>query len=160
LCGDKLLGPAKLPENPLFDHYKRLGDLCPDAWLKKYTSNKTYIFPPADGFQLSTNNLPINGTELLRPGMLIDRFGPDTGKFLAAAYTPVRQRALPPSTLNSEMYRVYEVMKDLEVVSGATAGWFEQPGQGTQYHLVLSVHALVCCEVLKCIEGCSSQTDC
>ncbi|KAJ7197868.1 hypothetical protein C8J57DRAFT_1545819 [Mycena rebaudengoi] len=93
----ELLGPAKLPETPLFDYYKRLGDLCPDAWLKKYTRNGAYLPPPADGFQLSTDHLRIKGTELLRPGLL---------------------RPLPPGTFNLGMYRVYKVLKDLEVVSG------------------------------------------
>ncbi|KAJ7256246.1 hypothetical protein C8J57DRAFT_1517416 [Mycena rebaudengoi] len=114
----ELLGPAKLPETPLFDYYKRLGDLCPDAWLKKYTRNGAYLPPPADGFQLSTDHLRIKGTELLRPGLLVDRFGQETDKFLTAAYTPVRQRPLPPGTFNLGMYRVYKVLKDLEVVSG------------------------------------------
>ncbi|KAJ7258221.1 hypothetical protein C8J57DRAFT_1645317 [Mycena rebaudengoi] len=157
LCGDALLGPAKLPETALFAHYKQLGDLCPGAWLVRYTINGAYRFPPADGFQLSTDQLPINGTELLRPGMLVDRFGRDTGTFLAAAYTPVRQRALPPGTLNSGMYRVYKVLKDLPVVAGTTADWFEQPGQGTQYHLEKSVKDLVEAKILECIEGCSAQ---
>ncbi|KAJ7225166.1 hypothetical protein C8J57DRAFT_1535430 [Mycena rebaudengoi] len=162
LCGDELLGPAPatLLHTPLLVHYKQLGNLCPDAWLKKYTQDRRYIFPPYGGFQLSSAQLPINGLEVLGPGMLVDRFGADTGKFVAPAYTPVLQRALPPKTLNLAQYSVYEVQKNLTVVVGTTAAAFEQPGQGTQYDLQQPIHDWVCAKFLKCIEGCSAERAC
>jgi hypothetical protein len=83
-----------------FCMYDKLGGLCPGEWLKKWTKDGAYKFPDYDGFQVSTEKLPINGTELLLPGTLVDRFGRPSGKFLAPVYTAVSQRALLPWTLN------------------------------------------------------------
>jgi hypothetical protein len=158
MCGEELLGPAVLDESPqaLFAHFHQLGGLCPADWLKKWTKDGAYKFPDYDGFQLSTEKHPINGTELLLPGTLVDRFGRPSGGFLAPVYTPVSQRALPPWTLNPPgAYRMYKVLKAFNVSSGTTAAAFEQPGQGTQYHLLegKKVQDLVKLEFLKCIEG-------
>ncbi|KAF7346618.1 DUF4237 domain-containing protein [Mycena sanguinolenta] len=158
MCGEELLGPAALNKTPptLFAHYDQLGGLCPEEWLKKYTETKNgtlvYRYPDDDGFQISVDNnrtingtdltingtdLTINGTELLLPGMLVDRFGRPSGKYLAPAYTPVSQRALPPRTLNpGGTYNLYNVSKPFNVSSGTTAAGFGQSGQGTQYHLL------------------------
>ncbi|CAK5273601.1 unnamed protein product, partial [Mycena citricolor] len=57
--------------------YSRFGDLCPDAWLAKYTHPSTgaLVFPPDDGFQISDTARAIKGSQTLVPGMLLDRFG-------------------------------------------------------------------------------------
>jgi hypothetical protein len=121
--------------------YDRLGGLCPGEFLRKWTfpSNGSYHYPDVMGFQLSTTDKPIDGEETLVKGMLIDRFGGVHGMFLAPAYTPFAQRSLPPSALNDPMggptenYHVYRVERNFTVLSGTIAGWFGQPGQGTQY---------------------------
>jgi hypothetical protein len=122
-CQDMRLGPAMLPATPalapLLTHYTHLGGICPSKWLEVYTlSTGKYDYPPSDGFQLSTANVPIKGEELLPRGTRLDRFGDSRGRFLSPAYTPVEQRALPPSRLNptgdppAVEYHVYEVVTE------------------------------------------------
>ncbi|KAJ7740605.1 hypothetical protein B0H16DRAFT_1694247 [Mycena metata] len=141
LCGDSRLGPANLPATgslgDLLKNYDPLGGLCPGEFLAKWTSGTHFQYPPSDGFQLSNTGSPIEGSTTLAQGILIDRFGKPTGRFLAPAYTPFGQRALPPKSLGSKTdYHVYRVNTNgLTVLTGTIAAWFGQPGQGTQYTL-------------------------
>ncbi|KAJ7498089.1 hypothetical protein B0H11DRAFT_2155680 [Mycena galericulata] len=153
LCGDSRLGPVNMtfPESSslvsIVANYNRLGGLCPSAFLQKYTNSSTgfYTYPPLQGFQLSTTRMPIDGNQTLVPGMLLDRFGSEYGMYLAPAYTPFAQRALPPSSLNdvASNYHMYEVKNNFTVLSGTIAAWFQQPGQGTQYLAMKNVLTLV-----------------
>ncbi|KAF7290801.1 hypothetical protein MIND_01321100 [Mycena indigotica] len=148
--------------------YDRLGGLCPGEWLAKYTNATTgfFIYPDEDGFQLQAQvppapvqmnpqtglpiepaaqsqlEVPISGIQELERGMLLDRFGKETGQYLAPYGTPFSQRALPPASLNPPQganattrydYHIYRVLKPFDVRSGPIAAWFDQPGQGTQY---------------------------
>ncbi|KAJ6465171.1 hypothetical protein C8R47DRAFT_1155201 [Mycena vitilis] len=141
-CGDARLGPAKLPRKGGFSamlaNYDRFGGLCPQQFLQKYVNESSgfYVYPPDNGFQLSTSGSPIDGNQTLVPGMLLDRFGSEYGMYLAPAYTPFGQRALPPTSLNNATanYHVYRVELAFTVLTGTIAMWFEQPGQGTQYY--------------------------
>ncbi|KAJ7290652.1 hypothetical protein C8J57DRAFT_1493363 [Mycena rebaudengoi] len=155
LCGDASLGPDVLPTTgpvaPLLTHYNRLGGLCPGDFLAKWTSppNGSYVFPPFDGFQLSVSDMPIDGTQLLLPGMWLDRFGSTHGMFLAPADTPFSQRSLPPSSLGPPTaYHVHLVKKNLTAHAGEIAGWFSQPGQGTQYFVNVTIQELLDAEIL------------
>ncbi|KAJ7290603.1 hypothetical protein C8J57DRAFT_1114573 [Mycena rebaudengoi] len=160
LCGDARLGPEVLlttgPLAPLLTHYNRLGGLCPGDFLAKWTSpaNGFYVFPPFDGFQLSISDMPIEGTQLLLPGMRLDRFGSTRGMFLAPADTPYSQRSLPPSSLGPPAaYHVYLVKKNLTALAGEIAGWFSQPGQGTQYFVNVTIQELLDTKVLVEIDA-------
>ncbi|KAJ7033794.1 hypothetical protein C8F04DRAFT_1183765 [Mycena alexandri] len=141
LCGDRRLGPASLPTigplATLLNRYDRLGGLCPGEFLAKWTVNGSFQYPPSDGFQLSTTGIPIEGNGTLSRGLLLDRFGKPSGRFLAPVDTPFGQRSLPPSSLGpSPHYHVYRVeINNLTVLAGTIAAWFGQPGQGTQYEL-------------------------
>nr|GAT53633.1 predicted protein [Mycena chlorophos] len=142
---EALLGP------PLGYHRFGEADLCPKEWLAQFTNAATgyYIYPADDGFQLQETNTAISGTQRLAPGMLLDRFGRDSGSYLAPFGTPFAQRALPPASLNPPFaqkpqvattkkkfeYHVYRVQKSFEVEAGPIAAWFGQPGQGTQYYM-------------------------
>ncbi|KAJ6534961.1 hypothetical protein B0H19DRAFT_1241215 [Mycena capillaripes] len=137
LCGDVRLGPDSLPTTgplaPLLNHYHRLGGLCPGEFLTKWTfPNGSYQFPPFNGFQLSISDMPIEGTQLLLPGMQLDRFGSTRGMFLAPADTPFSQRSLPPSSA-----------EEFDGAFGEIAGWFGQPGQGTQYFVNMTIQELL-----------------
>ncbi|EJD48746.1 hypothetical protein AURDEDRAFT_162203 [Auricularia subglabra TFB-10046 SS5] len=161
-CGDYRLGPKKLPTRLPLDNivykYDRLGGLCPAEFLKTYTDASGFFkYPSFDGFQLDVHGEPINGTVQLEPGMLIDRFGRETGKFFAPAWTPYIQRSLPPLNLDTPdgdvtfpfNYHVYEVVKPFNVTSGPIAPAFGQPGQGVQYQTVASAADLVAQGFLK-----------
>ena len=63
------------------------------------------------------------------------------GSFISAAAAPYSQRALPPSNLDTDPsapefpynYRLYRVLRPMEVVGGPIAPWFGQPGLGAQF---------------------------
>ncbi|KAJ7709029.1 hypothetical protein B0H17DRAFT_860166, partial [Mycena rosella] len=160
-CGDARLGPATLPSivplsSMIDEFYDRLGGLCPGAFLEKWWNESTgyYAYPPADGFQLSivtTLTPALDGGNLtLEPGMRVDRFGSEEGRYLAPAYTPFAQRALPPWSLNDpekgyppSNYHLYQVERSFTVRSGTIAAWFGQSGQGAQYLATESISKLV-----------------
>ncbi|KAJ5760653.1 hypothetical protein N7520_007809 [Penicillium odoratum] len=151
VCGDPRLGPIELPKYfPLSTEtrtYYRFGNLCPYEWLAKYTLNVSdpnayFIYPGAGGFANTTDQTPIYGNATLVVGQKIDRFGGDSGQYLAPLGAPYIERALPPKNLFADKnssypynYHVYEVMKPIDVDLGPVAGWFEQPGFGTQFAL-------------------------
>ncbi|KIM78525.1 hypothetical protein PILCRDRAFT_824429 [Piloderma croceum F 1598] len=163
VCGDVRLGPVKLPTKlPLASEvyaYDRLGGLCPGAFLTKWYNDtaQSYIYPPQNGFQLNTAGQPIEGNQTLAVGMRLDRFGSEYGSFLSPAGAPYSQRALPPSNLDAPTsipsypynYHVYEVVQQFTVLSGPIAGWFGQPGQGTQYQTYENVMTLISGGLLK-----------
>lgn len=58
---------------------------------------------------------------------------------MGAPGTPYGQRSLPPTNLpktpdDLSVYHVYRVLKDLNLVAGPIAPWFEQPGLGIQFY--------------------------
>ncbi|POR36699.1 hypothetical protein TPAR_03110 [Tolypocladium paradoxum] len=162
VCRDARLGPAVLPHmlplGTFVSNYDRLGGLTPGDFLKKWTDDRgNYVYPPQNGFQLDKDGRAINGTMILQPGTLVDRFGSEhvsqsrerlmltcvvAGGFVSAANAPYSQRALPPSNLDTNPsapdfpynYHVYRVLKPLTVVGGPVAPWFGQPGLGAQFY--------------------------
>jgi hypothetical protein len=159
VCGDPRLGPKKLPGFfPLateLETYSRFGDLCPFEFLQKWTVNASnpsgfWIYPDSNGFVTTNEKISILGNVTLRVGQKVDRFGAETGNFLAPLGAPYIERALPPSNLfapeNSSFpynYHVYEVTKEFDVLLGPIASWFEQPGLGSQILAQSSVTSLL-----------------
>ncbi|KAM7207179.1 Protein of unknown function (DUF4237) domain containing protein, partial [Naviculisporaceae sp. PSN 640] len=162
VCGDWRLGPVKLPTIPsmlsldpkmirlgsLVEFYHRFGALCPTDFISKYWDpnglpTPYWHFPPHNGFSLDTDGDPITGNITLEVGVLVDRFGSESGRFVSPATAPYIQRALPPNNLDTLQdnplvpygYHLYRVAKTFNVEAGLIAPWFEQPGQGVQYHL-------------------------
>ncbi|XHG05011.1 hypothetical protein AWENTII_008263 [Aspergillus wentii] len=137
VCGDPRLGPVNLPKNfPLsteLQTYSRFGDLCPYEFLEKW----------------ATDIAPVLGNISLKVGQKVDRFGSEFGTFLAVLGAPYIERALPPSNLDTYdgaypfNYYVYEVTKPFVVSGGPIAGWFEQPGLGTQFAAFSPVKDLI-----------------
>ncbi|RKU48237.1 hypothetical protein DL546_004296 [Coniochaeta pulveracea] len=105
VCGDARLGPlqlpTKLPLDTITDIYDPFGGLCPSDFLLAWTRNGRYRYPPNDGFANDTGGNPIVVEFTLLPGMVVDRFGKETGTFLAPAAAPYMQRSLPPSSLDT-----------------------------------------------------------
>lgn len=128
VCGDARLGPRILPTGivlgDLVNTYKRFGDLCPGQFLAKWynATAGSYIYPPQNGFQLNTNNLPIEGNVTLPIGFQIDRFGSEFGTFTSPRGAPYMQRALPPSNLDtpqsSPLYVYYYFFLKSEELEG------------------------------------------
>ncbi|KAL9001736.1 MAG: hypothetical protein Q9188_005296 [Gyalolechia gomerana] len=113
------------------------GGVQPGAFLDRWTNeNGFYLYPPQNGFQIDLAGNPILGDLTLRPGTRVDRFGSEY------ADAPYAQRALLPSNLDTPPatpeypynYRIYTVLKRLDVLGGPIAPWFGQPGLGTQFY--------------------------
>ncbi|HEY7486519.1 MAG TPA: TNT domain-containing protein [Streptosporangiaceae bacterium] len=85
--------------------------------------------------QLKASSMPYP----LREGVIVDQFGQESGTYLYPDGTPMRQRSLPPSVLNTTdpkfpfNYHRYEVARPFRVRAGMVAPAFEQPGGGVQF---------------------------
>jgi len=94
-------------------------------------------WPPNDGFA----DPPVRTA--LRVGTLLDRYGGDSGNFLAPAGTPFEQRSLPEFFESTQPFSVFEVLEEFEVEAGVAAPWFGQPGGGVQYRTAAPVSELI-----------------
>ncbi|MCU7821154.1 TNT domain-containing protein [Kitasatospora sp. DSM 101779] len=136
-CGRPELGPAVLPSTgavaALLKGYHRLGGLQPTQFLDWYRNGDQWKYPGNRGFAELNGVLDMQRRTML-PGGLLDRFGADTGKYLANGGTPYAKRALPPDSLNGpgNGYHCYVVNRDFQVQAGHIAAGFAQPGFGTQ----------------------------
>jgi hypothetical protein len=84
-----------------------------------------YRWPPADGFAAAPSHI------VLPPGLTLDRFGGEGGRFFSPRGAAFRARALP--TVCAELpYHVYRVTQPLLVRVGTAVPWFGEPGQATQ----------------------------
>ena len=72
---------------------------------------------------------------------MLDRYGDDTGQFVAPQGTPFDQRSLPPNYVNKSL-SLYEVTQPLPVLQGTAAPsfWFNSGGGGTQYMLPIQYY--------------------
>ena len=84
----------------------------------------------------------VDRTHLL-PGTVIDRHGYPSGTFVSPFGTPFGARGLPDAYLTSKPYKIYEVLKPIEVNTGQIRPWFYQPGLGIQHELPVSVEILL-----------------
>ncbi|GAA2808795.1 TNT domain-containing protein [Kitasatospora sp. CM 4170] len=139
-CGRRELGPAVLPtQGPvaaLLVGYHRLGGLQPTQFLDWYRSGDQWKYPDNRGFAELNGVLDMH-RQTVQPGRTLDRFGADTGKYLATGGTPYAKRALPPDSLNGTgfNYHCYVVNRDFSVQTGHIAAAFAQPGFGYQQWL-------------------------
>jgi hypothetical protein len=79
---------------------------------------------------------------VLQPGMLIDRFGKETGRFFSPKGAGYGQRALPYICAGYP-YHVYRIDRPLLAWTGKAAPWFDQPGGATQLETDASVAQLM-----------------
>ena len=127
------------------------GGVRPDldaAWL---TPSGEVRWPPDNGFAGPAT--PI----VLPPGVLLDRFGPETGRFFSPKGAAFKARALP-SLCDTQPYSVYRVAAPLPVWIGRAAGWFNEPGGATQVQTDASVAQLVADGTLARVAG--SKAEC
>jgi nicrotizing toxin Mtb-like protein len=75
-------------------------------------------------------------------GAEVDRVGDPSGNFMYEARTPYENRSLPPDWV-SRPYHVYRLQRPLQVLTGVTVPWFEQPGGGVAFVLPKSVRDLL-----------------
>jgi hypothetical protein len=95
----------------------------PDLKWKWFRPDGTTRYPPRDGFAAP----PV--LVVLPPGVLLDRFGRETGQYFSPKGALHAARALP-STCAERSYAVYRVRAPW---GGTAAPWFDQPGGATQF---------------------------
>lgn len=159
VCGDARLGPVTVPTGlPLSgiagsdSTYRRFGGLCPGEFLASWTDPTTgaYMYPPYDGYQLTTTGQEAMFNLTIPVGTFLDRFGSEYGRFMSPAGLSYSQRSLPPTNLDAAPgskypynYQVYMVSRSLHVQGGLIASWFEQQGLGVQFLVPDTVLQLV-----------------
>ncbi len=136
--GSRAAGQAERPVGGLEAANTPTSKVAPgqtaDAGAKSETGTSLYsYYPPNDGFlgPVVEETLPV--------GTRIDRYGTETGAFVAPEGTPVWMRSLVPGTVESKPYNVYEVAKPVKVLSGKSTPWFHQGGGGKQYKFHTSI---------------------
>ncbi|KAL0946408.1 hypothetical protein HGRIS_012633 [Hohenbuehelia grisea] len=156
LCGDERLGPVTLPSRgpvaKIIARWERFGDLCPAAYIAKWTkSDGSWEYPSFKGFAVDGSGTVQVKEVTLTVGMALDRFGSEFGQYLADAGAPYAARAIPPSNLNTykgstehpNNYYKYVVEKEFSAEAGPVAPWFGQKGMGMQYLVGAQVGQLV-----------------
>ena len=108
-----------------------------DKLSQYYNPDGSRRHAPYDGF---LDNVRENAT--LKNGDIIDRYGPDSGRFAAPYGTPYAARSIEPGG-EVRGYHRYKVLKDIPVESGTIAPWFAQQGGGTQYRLPMTIQQLI-----------------
>lgn len=71
---------------------------------------------------------------VLRPGDVVDRFGPESGTYLYPDGTPAERRSQPPTAFEAGYHR-YLVAGDIPTRAGVTGPAFGQPGGGVMVKL-------------------------
>jgi hypothetical protein len=118
--------PAVAPAPPL---RQTLGQ----GWLDAKGQVK---WPPHEGF--TAEPIPM----ILPPGLLLDRFGGENGRFFSPTGASYEGRALPYDC-RLQPYRTYRVKAPLLVWVGRAAPWFDQSGGATQFETDATAAQLV-----------------
>lgn len=135
---------SKTPETHNHDNWERKPSEELYQEKKEVFDNPKYFdqetgeihYPPNEGFKGEPKLVT------LPESYQIDRYGRETGYFVAPAGTPFEQRSLDPYASQTEYHR-YEVLKPIEgVKSGEIAPWFDEPGGGKQHILNDSIEDL------------------
>jgi hypothetical protein len=101
-------------------------------------------WPPDDGFTAAPT--PV----VLTPGMLIDRFGSDGGRFFSPKGAAYAARALP-YTCEKLVYVTYRVMQPVLAWTGKAAGWFDAPGGATQFETDAPAYLLISDYIIEAV---------
>ncbi len=127
--------PSSLPEHVAKWDYK------PPSVENYYKNQKVYdnpkYFNQENGCAIWPSNNGFTGEvkeTTLKAGDIIDRYGPESGKFTSPQGISFSERALPPASQEA-VYHKYEVLRELDVKSGEIAAWFDEIGGGTQYYI-------------------------
>ncbi len=116
----KVLGPEKQLE---FD------------FINEINPRPRPFYPTNDGFLQ-------NGRVTMIPGGRVDRFGSETGRFVAPEGTPYTNRSLPQGSQKLP-YNIYEVRRPIEAEGGPAASAFGEEGLGIQYKFDKSIEQLI-----------------
>jgi len=104
------------------------------------------LWPPREGF--AAEPVPM----ILPPGMLLDRFGSDGGRFFSPKGASYDGRALPYDC-RLQPYKVYRVKAPLLVWTGRAAPWFDERGGATQFETDATAAQLVADAALEPVDA-------
>ncbi|SFK88069.1 TNT domain-containing protein [Falsiroseomonas stagni] len=113
---------------------------------REWVTPQGYRWPPDNGFGERATYL------VLPPGMLLDRFGQDNGRFFSPRGAAFGARALP-SDCATLPYRVYRVQAPLLARVGYALPWFGEPGGATQLLTDASAEQLLADGTLVAVPG-------
>ncbi len=116
-------------------------DLAP-SWVDA----NGYRWPPDNGFEARASWI------VLPPGLLLDRFGGEGGRFFSPRGAAFAARALP-TVCAGLRYTTYRVTAPLLVRVGAAAPWFGEPGGATQVMTDATVAQLLGDGSLEAVPG-------
>ncbi len=119
------VAPAAQAPAPTTAAASQAAALRPDLTAQWRDPAGNIRWPSHDGFAAT----PV--LMVLPPGLLIDRFGNDYGRFFSPKGASFAARALP-YVCASLVYRVYKLDQPLIAWTGAAAPWFDEPGGATQ----------------------------
>ncbi len=122
-----------------------LADCTPPEILAKWkTTEGKVIWPPNDG--AAGTITPV----VLSPGMILDRYGCETGNFLSPRGAAFSARALPYVCATAP-YFTYRVVRPLLAWTAKAAPWFGQPGGATQFQTDAAVAQLLADGVIETV---------
>lgn len=118
---------------------------------REWLEGVDYRWPPRDGFAEAPTYI------VLPPGVLLDRFGSDRGRFFSPKGVRFSARSL--ATVCAEQpYAIYRIVTPLLVRVGSATPWFQQLGGATQVMTDASAAQLVADGVLERIPA--GRPDC
>ena len=102
-----------------------------------YDNDGNPIYPPNDGAVGEEERI------ILSKGIIIDRYGLNSGSFASPVGTPIENRSLPKETRKKHNLHTFELGKDVVCYKSSIASWFEQKGGGIQYRFSKSMEELI-----------------
>lgn len=84
----------------------------------------------------------------LPPGMVVDRFGAEGGRFLSTPDESFGARAMP-YVCKRMAYTVYRLKKPVAAEACRAAAWFDQPGGAVQFKVGKPISALLADGVME-----------
>ena len=126
------------------DGYDPFHGDTPERYFSKYASGIDAGGKPNWNWP-DTHDGAVEGTESptqLKPGEVLDRYGPDEGQFLCPSGTSYPERSVPADRLAGE-YHQYKVVRPFAAKEAKIAPAFGEPGGGIQFRTNQSVHQLI-----------------
>ena len=118
----------------------------PVKGLSEAPSTGKIVWPPNDGGILGTEKNIVLGK-----GYQFDRYGLNTGSYVAPVGTPYGIRSLASGT-EFKPYKVFEVIQHVRGEGSVIAPWFDQPGGGIQIKLNNTIQELINSGKIKEVE--------
>lgn len=116
-------------------------DLVP-KWIQWVDAKVQISWPPDDGCRFPPT------AQTLHVGALIDRFGSEGGTFFSPRGEPYTARAVPYVCRQMD-YRVYRVVKPIQVKTCKAAAWFGEPGGAIQFQAAEPAFKLAAAGIIK-----------